>query len=393
MKKHFHRRAGKFALAALTAVLMIASGPALAGGFSRGEADTDILFSEGNYSLRTGAVYVSPGRTYSTLNGSPSSDEAYSDAYWMPNIGIKAALGSYGACALTYARPFGASATYGDDAQNAEAITAISQGLPLVNPTSKMSFTAEEYGATCDIQFDAGRGGFYLIGGVFLETFKYNEDTWFGSVRLKDDSGFGYRMGVAYDIPEYAMRFQLMYRSEVEHDAEGTFTPSALAIAAGVTSSLPTVGGGTLPQSIKLSAQSGVAPGWLVYGSVMWTDWSVLPDFRYDVSNLASSNKIFNYEDGYTVQIGVGHEFNENLSGTVNLTWDRGVGTGADITTDSWTVGFGGEYKTDLGTFGLGGAVSYLTKGSQSEASGATYNATADADWVAAIGISYSVGF
>lgn len=371
---------------------MIASSPALAGGFSRGEADTDILFSEGN-NLRMGAVYVSPGRTYSTLNGSPSSDEAYSDAYWMPNIGIKAALGSYGACALTYTQPFGASATYGEDAQNAEAITAISQGLPLVNPTSKMTFITEEYGATCDIRFDAGRGGLYLIGGVFLETFEYNEDTWFGSVRLEDDSGFGYRMGVAYDIPEYAMRFQLMYRSEVEHDAEGTFTPSALAVAAGVTSSLPTIGGGTLPQSIKLSAQSGVAPDWLVYGSVMWTDWSVLPDFRYDVSNLASSNKIFNYEDGYTVQIGVGHEFNENLSGTVNLTWDQGVGTGADITTDSWTVGFGGEYKTDLGTFGLGGAVSYLTKGSQSEASGATYNATADADWVAAVGISYSVGF
>jgi hypothetical protein len=53
----------------------------------------------------------------------------------------------------------------------------------------------------------------------------------------------------------------------------------------------------------------------------------------------------------------VGHEFNENLSGTVNLTWDQGVGTGADITSDCWTVGLGGEFKTDLGTFGLGGAV------------------------------------
>lgn len=393
MNKQCYWQAHHFALATLVGVLSLAPYSALAGGFTRGEADTDILFIDGNYGLRTGAAYVSPSRTYSTLNGAPASDEAYSDAYWMPSIGIKATLGPGVACALTYTQPFGASATYGTDAQNAEATTAISQGLVVVNPTTAMQFSTDEYGATCDVRFDAGRGGFHLIGGAFLERFEYEEDTWFGSVRLKDDGAFGYRIGAAYDIPEYAMRFQVMYRSEVQHDAEGTFTPSALAVAAGVTSSLPTIGSGVLPQSVKLSAQSGVAPGWLVYGSVAWTDWSVLTNFKYDVSDLASSNKIFNYKDGYTIQVGVGHEFNESLSGTVNLTWDEGVGTGADITTDTWTVGVGGEYKTKLGTFGLGASVSYLTAGSQTEAAGATYNATADADWAAAVGVSYLVEF
>jgi len=393
MRKCFYWQAENVAVSALIGILTLAAWPAVAGGFSRGEADTDILFTDGNYGLRVGTVYVSPGRTYSTLNGRSSSDKAYSDEYWMSNIGIKAGLGSFGACALTYAQPFGASATYGVDAQNAELTTAISQGLPLANPTSRMAFETEEYGATCNVRFDVGRGGFYLIGGAFLETFKYREDTWFGSVRIEDSSAFGYRLGAAYDLPEYAMRFQLMYRSEVEHKAEGTFTPSAIAIAAGVTTNLPTLGGGTLPQSLKLSAQTGVAPGWLIYGSVMWTDWSVLPEFRYDVSNLASSTKIFNYEDGYTVQVGVGHEFTANLSGTVNLTWDQGVGTGADITTDTWTIGLGGEYKTEFGTFGLGGALSYLTKGSQTEGAGATFNATANSDWAVSIGFSYLVNF
>jgi long-chain fatty acid transport protein len=389
-------QASRLAFALLTGALSLGANAALAGGFSRGEADTDILFMEGNYAVRSSGAYVAPRRSYATLNGRPASDDHYSDSFWVPSVGLKARLGqSPVTCALTYTQPFGVDATYGEQAQLAEAETATGQGLPLVNPTTKLSFSTDEYGATCAVRFDAVRGGLHLIGGVFYETFEYDEETWFGDIHLEDDGGFGYRLGAAYDIPKYAMRFQVLYRSQVKHDAEGTFTPSELALAAipGLPGSLPSVGGGILPQSVKLSAQSGVAPGWLVYGSVTWTDWSVLPNFHYDVENLASATKIFNYKDGYTVQVGVGHEFTKELSGTVNLTWDQGVGSGADITTDTWTLGLGSEYKTKLGTFGLGVSFSYLTAGSQSETKGATYNATADDDWATAVGLSYSYTF
>ncbi len=377
---------------AVGGVILISSS-AFAGGFSRGEADTDILYGDADFGMRAGAVFASPGRSYATMMGNATSDDAYSDSFWIPSVGIKAKLGENLSCALTYTRSFGASATYGNAAQNAELITAIALGLPLANPTSRMEFSSDEYGATCDVHFDTGPGNLHLIGGVFLETFEYKEDTWFGSVDLKDNGSLGYRMGVAYDIPDYALRVQAMYRSEVEHDADGLFYPSALAVAQGVTMNLPTAGTGTLPQSFKLYVQSGVAPGWLAYGSVTWTDWSVLQTFSYDVSNLATSNKIFNYKDGYTVQMGVGHQFSDTLSGTINLTWDEGVGTKADIATDTWTLGVGGEYKTKYGTFGLGTAVSYLTSGSQTVADGATYDATADGDWAVAIGMTYAIEF
>ncbi|WP_420962969.1 OmpP1/FadL family transporter [Brucella sp. IR073] len=383
-----------FALAMLAGALALGIDAASAGGFSRGEADTDILFMEGNYGFRSSAIYVAPRRTYATLNGRDASDGAYSDSFWVPSVALKAKLGaSPVTCALTYTQPFGTDATYGEGAQNAEAETAMGQGLPLINPTTKLSFSTDEYGATCAVRFDAGRGGLHLIGGVFYETFEYDEDTWFGSIHLEDDGGFGYRLGAAYDIPEYAMRFQVLYRSQVKHDAEGIFTASELAGGYGIIGQFPSVGGGILPQSVKLSAQSGIAPGWLVYGSVTWTDWSVLPHFRYDVEGLIENIKIFNYKDGYTIQLGVGHEFTKQLSGTVNLTWDQGVGSGADITTDTWTVGLGGEYKGEFGTLGLGVSVSYLTSGSQSETKGATFNATADGDWATGVGVSYSYAF
>ncbi|PDS59970.1 long-chain fatty acid transporter [Rhizobium anhuiense] len=382
----------KLVLTTALAVLCAAA-PALAGGYSRGDANIDILFNDSRFSATSELIYVSPGRHYSELMGQSVDEKSYSDDFYIPSLAIGAKFGDNFSCALTYTQPFGGSATYSDAAQNAEFVTAASLGDPFPNPTSRMKFSADEYGATCKVAFAAGPGNLHLIGGAFLETFDYREDTWIGSVHLKDDGELGYRVGVAYDIPEYAMRVQVMYRSEVHHEGTGAYTPSDFAIANGITDSLPANGAGILPQSLKIYAQTGVAPGWLVYGSVTWTDWSVLPQFTYDVPGLGTANKIFNYEDGYTIQVGAGHEFSDKISGTMNITWDQGVGSGADITTDTWTLGVGAQYKAEIGTFGIGAAVSYLTAGSQAVSSGATYDAKADADWALGIGISYAVQF
>lgn len=375
------------------AFLLPAIMPASAGGFSRGQANTDVLFSDERFTVDSQLIYVNPGRSFASLMGQPVQEGAYSDPFVVPQASVGFRFWSPLSCALTYTQPFGASATYSDQAQVAEYLTAAGNGDPFPNPTSKMKFSADEYGATCGVRFAAGPGNFYLLGGAFIETFDYKENTWIGSVHLKDGGALGYGIGVAYDIPEYAMRLQIMYRSEIKHEGDGTYTPSQLAIDNGITSNLPANGAGTLPQSLKINAQTGVAPGWLIYGSVEWTDWSVLQHFSYDVIGLGTANKIFNYSDGYTVQIGVGHDFTDKLAGTVNVTWDKGVGSGADITTDSWTLGVGAQYKTQIGTFGLGTALSYLEAGAQSVDNGATYDATAGADLAVGVGLSYSLQF
>jgi long-chain fatty acid transport protein len=369
------------------------SQPAFAGGAGGGEADTDILYTDGTYSFRTSAIYVSPSRKFSTLNGARANDGVYSDNFGVFGVGIKAQITPNLACALTYTRPFAASTTYGTESQNAEAAVETAQGYSLLLPSSKLEVSTDEYGSTCDVHFQAGLGNLHLIGGIFLETFEYKQNTWLGNVVLKDDGTLGYRMGLAYDIPEYAMRFQVLYRSEVKHDAEGNFNPSVSAIANGISGDFSAVGQATLPQSLKIYGQTGIAPEWLVYGSVTWTNWSVLQSLSYDVINLATNSMALNYKDGYTIQGGIGHQFTESLSGTVNVTWDEGVGTGADIATDTWTLGVGGEYKTKVGTFDLGGTVSYLTEGSQRIEAGAPYDATAKGNWAVAVGMSYLLEF
>lgn len=381
------------ALLLIAGLSSASSVPAMAGGFSRGEANTDILFDDARFSTESSLVYVSPDRSYSKLMGQPVDEGAYSDSFLIPNVAFGMRFNDNLSCAFTYTKPFGGAGTYSEAAQNAELVTAAANGDPLPNPTSRMKVSSDEYGGTCDIRVAAGPGRMHFIGGLFVESFSYREDTLIGGVRLKDDGELGYRAGIAYDIPEYALRVQLLYRSEVRHEGDGTFTASDFGTSLGIPDTLPAFGKGTLPQSIKLYAQTGVAPGWLVYGSATWTDWSVLPEFSYTVTNLGTARKVFNYKDGYTLQLGVGHDFTDKLSGTTNITWDQGVGTGADITTDTWSIGVGVQYKAQVGTFGLGAALSYLTAGKQRVTEGATYDADAKADWAAVAGVSYKLSF
>ena len=378
------------ALAAI--VTVTATGSALAGGFSRGEANTDILFDDGTVIGQGSLVFVSPQRKFDTINGKAGTDGRYTEDFWIPELALKARISDNFGCALTYTQPFGGAVSYGKQAQAQQA------ALTGASSTYSKSFYSNEYGATCDLKFDAGPGQFHVLGGGFLQDFHYTAYSSLGTLKLDDDQALGYRIGVAYDIPQYAMRAELMYRSEVKHDPNGSFAPTALGANPavlgkyGITKVVSAYGSGTLPQSLKLSLQSGIAPDWLVYGSVEWTDWSVLQTLDYHIGPLPQNDPYY-WKDGWTVQGGVGHKFNETVSGTLNLTWDKGVGTGADIQTDTWTVGAGAEIKAGPGAFQLGGAISYLTSGSQTAALSKSYNATSDGSWAYAVAASYKIKF
>lgn len=371
----------KSALACIVSFGALASA-VQAGGFTRGEADTDILYETGPFSIHTGAVYVAPQRGFETISGATGTDGDFTDSYWIPSLAAKVSIGERLACAFTYTQPFGADATYGAQAQLAAARNGNT-------PYSSKSFDTNEYGGTCAVNFEAGKGRLHLLGGVFMQDFSYTAVSPIsGTLKLEDDSAWGYRLGIGYDITEYALRVQLMYRSKVDHTAdEGSFDFRNTGRI------LPANGYGTLPQSLKLSVQTGVAPGWLVYGSVKWTDWSVLQALNYTITGIGARQDIYNWKDGWTIQAGVGHAFTDTVSGTINLTYDTGVDSGADIATDTWTLGLGTSIKAAGGEFRLGGGITYITSGSQSLADGASYNATAGGDWSYAFGGGFNMKF
>lgn len=405
---------------------LIAVCQAGAGGYSRGTADTDLIFEEGNFNMRASVTIVMPQRGYATLTTPPtlvptppappagtydSTDGKYSQTYAIPSTAVKFNLTDDFRCAGTYTQSFGADSEYGP-----QAITfgAMADG----SGTMREGFTSNEFGATCGYKFDLAKGRAWLIAGGFLQDFDYSQTVQFvfggplglpagstGTLKFKDDYQPGYRLGVAYEIPEMALRAQLLYRSAVDHSPSGgpgdTFTlrlPNGVVPPGGT---FETFGNGTLPQSLELRAQSGIAPGWLAFGSVKWTDWSVLDTLTYTIVGLSDNELEYYYKDGWTVTGGIGHAFNETVSGVVGFTWDRGVSTTEDTLSDSYTAAAGVSIKDKLGgEVRFGGAISYLTAASVSAEAdqdvgvynpGASFGYTVDGDWVYALSAGYKI--
>lgn len=369
------------ALLGATALTIVAAGAAQAGGFSRGTADTDILYEQGNFNLRTSVTVVNPTRKY-TVNPYPDgTGYDYADTYVVPSAAVKFKIFDELSCAGTISQPYGGGVTF----------------RPPGNGTLfklEEDFTVMEYGATCAFQYSMGKGRISVLGGAFIENVDYNLVGANGArvVDLKDNA-VGWRAGIAYEIQEIAFRAQLMYRSGTKVEASGTTTayvapPPALPLL------LPAAGFAELPQSVELKVQSGIAPGWLAYGSVKWTDWSVNEQLVLilNTADPVGSRRVNDYfwNDGWTVTGGIAHSFSDSFAGTVFATWDQGVGTGWDLQSDTYTVGTGISLKDKIGgELRAGVGISYLTAVSETQYGPA--NRAVGNDWSFAFSGGYSV--
>lgn len=366
--------------------------PVHAGGFSLPAADTDILFTEGNLSLRFGGTGVFANQSFSSVAGVRTRDDNIARPLGLPSFAVKFKIAPSFSCALSYSVPYGGIVEYGPEVQGVTAGALRARG-GLPNASRGFSIDSQEFAATCLAGLPLGPGLVYTLGGPLLESIHYRDRTPLGTLRLDSNGVFGYRVGLGYAIPEYALRLQVLYRSAVDHKADGTFTPGILAPLIGLRSVLPVVGSATTPQSVKASAQTGIAPGWLAYGSFTWVNWSVLPSLNYEISGLGATSKILNLRDGYTVQGGIGHVLTERLSGTVNLTWDRRTGSQALVIPQSTAIGLGLEYKLDWGKIAGGVSLARLGSGSQNFRSGASVEGRIGSGYAVAIGTSYLLEF
>jgi long-chain fatty acid transport protein len=395
---------------------LAAVGTAGAGGFNRGVANLDGLYGPTQLGLYAGVTYVSPERSYDTITGLvpnvpgpppavpfSQTDEQFANAYTVPYASVGGRLFGDVNCVGSYAQPFGADSEYSG------AITF---------HTASQKLTTDEYGLTCAYGFDLTKGRLSLIGGAFYETIDYGQARNFAVFGISGDSrvdltsnAWGYRLGVGYEIPEYALKAQLLYRSQTNHDAAGDYSNTpfrTLAIAQGVdpivanalygtAMSAPASASASLPATVDLTVQSGIAEGWLAFGSIKWTDWSVLTDIQVveGLAGQAFSTTRFFFEDGWTVTGGVGHRFNPALSGSLSLTWDKGVSTGWDTLTDTWTIAGGLAYDVNSNIqVRAGGAAIYFTEGTKSQVSSALdYTATSPAEWGYALSVSAAAKF
>lgn len=418
------RQINKISVLAVAAAGMLQA-PAFAGGLERGGYNIDLLFDQSRFAAEATSVFVMPDRKVKNvrdidgtpfnptgspptsgggnLNGLPNSAHGSED-YWSPRIGAKAAIGDDADCMFDYSEPWGAHKKPGRNWAGA-------------NEDIETEVKSRNYALTCSYRFDAGPGQLRVIGGGFYQkVFGFQEKlvqafpagfprSGVGRLDLEGD-GWGWRAGVAYEIPEYAFRASLVYNSEVKlDDITGKLDISQVNGAP----AFDVYGSQNMPDVLELKVQSGIAPDWLAFGSVKWTDWSQLQKvpFFCDPTSFALCARPgpittldLGYQDGWTITGGVGHKFNDQWSGAVSLTWDRGTSQGYGTQTDTWTLGVGAAYSpTKNVEFRLAGVLGLMTGGSSRTVNigGATYGDDAnydfDDDLVAAISTSVKVRF
>ncbi|MBZ9891475.1 transporter [Mesorhizobium sp. M7A.F.Ca.CA.001.09.2.1] len=372
--------AGCFSLA----LIGTAMNPAHAGGLERGGYDIDLLFDPAQVTGEVSGTYVMPQRDLKNVKDTDPSDGPLNlmgfsnsardtESYWVPSVGIKAGMGPVD-CLVDYGQPIGASSNPGRNWAGA-------------NSNVETQVKSEAVGGTCSYKMDLGKGQFRFIGGVFHENVSgFKEQlvapipgAGIGRLDLEGD-GWGWRAGVAYEIPDIALRASLVYNSAVKlNNLDGTLdlsqVPAALNPLNPFLGKVTNVSGSSqVPDSVELKLQSGIAPGWLAFGSIKWMNWSELQSIPFCPTGTASCTTTsplrltsldLLYRDGWTVSGGVGHKFNDQWSGAAVITWDRGTSTGLSAQTDTWTLSGGVAYTpTQNIEVRLGGAVGVLTSGS-----------------------------
>ncbi len=427
---------------AMTSLLVtISSLPAMAGGFDRGGVKIDLLFDEKQYIMEGSVTTVRPNREIKNIKrgsnatnlpfipgtrapNKTSSRDVDGD-YTIPSVGLKFDLYDDLSCLATYSRPIGGYANYGRN--NAYSPSTV-----------EFELKSDDYGLTCGYRMDVGETSLgnaqmRLIGGFsYMEVKGYqsrqsfldwtpfggvpnpyaafpgqpayllNNPRGVGEFRLEDET-WGWRAGVSYEIPDIALRAQVIYSSK--YDLDGLSGTVDTRDFNGVYSGVYNVRAESeVPQAVEARFQSGINETTLLFASVKWQEWSELQSIEIDgVINPATgqqSDTSFDlyYRDGWTVTGGIGKKLTEELSGQLALTWDRGTSTVNGFQTDSWLLS--GGVSADLADnteLVLGGMVGLLTSGESDAPKGgdAANNVSYefDNDWVYALSAKLKVNF
>lgn len=344
-------------IAAGAAILATATS-GLAGGLDRSGQGIDALFESGNHAeLSFGYVMpnVSGIGPNATLSGLASSGNV-APAYSALGFSIKTDLNDKLSMALIFDQPFGAAVEYSDPGYvmggtsahvNSSALTALGR-----------------YKISDAFSLHAGLRFLTATGDVTLPAVPYASSYGPGS-------GTGYVVGAAFEKPEIALRVALTYSSAIDLELEGDLFNTATT---------------TMPQSVNLDFQSGVAADTLVFGSIRWADWS---ETAIMDSNLPFPLVSYD-QDTLTYSLGVGRRFSDSLAGSVSMSYEKaqgGLASDLSPTDGSLSLQVGAAYTLTNGVE-ISGGVRYVWLGdATTETAGGSFTDNS------AIGVGIKVGY
>ena len=317
---------------------------AIAGGLDRSGQSISAFLQPGNYA-EAGITVLDAEVKSNELN---VDDMAKS--YYFPSAAVKVQATDKISLGLIYDQPYGAEAEYdaasqvfGNGAQGTSVDVKTESLTALIGyqPNENWNFYAGPVWQTVEANIKL-RGAAYG-GNAKLGTY---------NIEMEREEAYGWLAGVAYSIPEIALKAAITYRSEIEHNTKSNETtllpyPSLSALTSSVDA--------TTPQSVNLDFQTGIAKDTLAFANVRWVHWSqfaVKPTLLGNVSSIPAphvrQNLIDYSDDQWSANVGVGHKFNSKWSGSASVGYDSGAGN--PVTTlgpveGYWNVGLGGQYS------------------------------------------------
>lgn len=341
--------------------------------------------------------------TIQTLQGQTVPSQATGDmasSYYFPSAALKIQATDNISVGLLYDQPFGAKAEYktqsgafnptGTDGTAAEVHTDNLTLLVGFQPNENWNFYAGPV-------YQEAKGEVALRGAAYSLLSGYNAN-------MKKEGEFGWIAGLAYQIPEIALKASLTYRSEIEHELtsnenvngvplQSYLVNVANGLSAGAGALIPQFSNGkttvTTPQSVNLDLQSGIMADTVAFLNVRWVNWdgnAIRPnEFGQGLDSLASlsanlpaqdprkavlaslagGNLVEYNKDQWSATAGVGRKFSEKWAGNMSVGWDSGAGnpiTTLGPTEGYWNVGLGLQFSPAPNYF-IAGGVKYFWLG------------------------------
>ncbi|WP_416915831.1 MAG: OmpP1/FadL family transporter [Roseicyclus sp.] len=357
-----------YRFAAATAALLASTAIAQAGGLDRNQTTTSILFESGTY-VELGYTNVSPSVSGALAsNGTPSGDISPSFGY--ATLGYHHDINDTLSFSLIVDAPYGADVSY----PGRVATTGYPFAGSRAEVRSQQVTAALRYQLTDSVSAYGGIRALRLQGEADVSAATSTAGGFNYTLRAESDWEYGYMLGAAYEIPEIAMRVALTYFSDIEATLTGTEGAATVGLAAlnqpvPAANISPTSFKVTMPQSVLLEAQSGIAEGTLLFGSVRWTDWEgfqIRPN-RYPAGSLVSYT-----DDVWTWNIGIGRRVTEELALSATLGYEAeqdGFSGNLGPTDGRLSIGLGAEYT--VGAMSIAGGIQYSMIGDAQTANAA----------------------
>ncbi len=315
------------------------SGLAEAGGFDNSGRPFGIIFDgEGKARELRWALSVVHPQIDISLSRTQSSTAAdleinnvvphYSNREW----GLRWDLSEQVSCALRAETPFRAFISYPDDRLSYRRDSGSSAAAPIDS-----RYDSESLSFACRRNFSFGKHHWMVFAGPKHQKVGgyFSSDLTENNVGTRDDlqvwlnggSEWGYLAGMAYELPEIALRISLIYHNEIDYQLRGRSLTPVAGLSQRVEADAQA---NTLtPQSWQLALQSGVAEDWLAYSEFKWNEWSRVDQIRVH-DGVANPLLSLYSNDTLDLEIGVIHRIDEHWRAGVSYSSSMKLG-GSDL--------------------------------------------------------------